>query len=58
MTVSKRDDRKLAALVKKHAGKAAKAKGKRRQYDATLPPETEDDPERRKFFSEMKKREF
>ena len=53
------DDRKLAALAKKNAAKAAKAKTKaRRQYDDTLPPETEEDVERRKFFSEMKKREF
>jgi hypothetical protein len=53
------DDRKLAALAKKNAAKAAKAKVKsRRQYDNTLPPETEEDAERRKFFSEMKKREF
>ena len=59
--MSKSDDRKLAALVKKNAAKAAKAKAKtkaRRQYDDTLPPETEEDTELRRFFSEMKKREF
>jgi len=57
--MSKSDDQKLAALVRKNAAKAAKAKQPtRRQYDDTLSPEVEDDLERRKFFSEMKKREF
>ena len=58
--MSKSDDQKLAALIKKNAAKAAKAKRKvQRQYDKTLPPETtDDDLERRDFFSEMKKREF
>ncbi len=58
--MSKSDDRKLAALVKKNAAKAAKAKAKksRRRYDDTLPADKEEDPELRKFFSEMKKREF
>ena len=60
--MSKSDEQKLAALVRKNAAKAAKAKSKsnlRRQYDHTLPPETTDeDLERRDFFSEMKKREF
>jgi hypothetical protein len=57
---SKSDERKLAALVKKTAAKAAKAKRKvQRQYDRTLPAETTDeDLERRDFFSEMKKRDF
>jgi hypothetical protein len=41
--MSKSDEQKLAALVKKNAAKAAKAKKKtRRQYDKTLPPETDD----------------
>ena len=53
------DDRKLAALAKKNAAKAAKAKpNRRRQYDDTLPAEQEEDLELREFFSEMKKREF
>ena len=57
--MSKSDDRKLAALVKKNAAKAAKAKKKvRRQYDKTLPAETDEETELRDFFSEMKKREF
>jgi hypothetical protein len=57
---SKSDEQKLAALVRKNAAKAAKAKPKaHKKYDHTLPPETTDeDLERRDFFSEMKKREF
>ena len=57
--MSKSEDRKLAALVKKTAAKVANAKPKgQRRHDPTLPPESEDDLERRRFFSEMKKREF
>ncbi|MGH7568960.1 MAG: hypothetical protein ACREL9_08330 [Gemmatimonadales bacterium] len=57
--MSKREDERMAALVKKNAAKAARAKPKaRRRYDATLPPEQEEDLERREFFKEMKKREF
>jgi hypothetical protein len=58
--VSKSDDEKLAALIRKNAAKAAQMKKKApRKYDATLPPEsTDEDLERRDFFSEMKKREF
>ncbi len=57
--MSKSDEQKLAALVKKNAAKAAKAKKKaRRQYDKTLPPEADEDTELRDFFSEMKKREY
>jgi hypothetical protein len=57
--MSNSDERKLAALVRKTAAKVAKAKPKnQRRHDPTLPPESEDDLERRRFFSEMKKREF
>ena len=57
--MSKSDERKLEALVRKMSAKAAKAKPKtRRQHDPTLPPETDEDAERDRFFSEMKKREF
>ncbi len=57
--MSKSDEKKLEKLVRKTAAKAAKAKDKgRRQFDDTLAPEAEEDTERRKFFSEMKKREF
>ncbi|HEX9630861.1 MAG TPA: hypothetical protein VGA02_00240 [Gemmatimonadales bacterium] len=53
------DERKLAALVKKTAAKVANAKPKgQRRHDPTLPPDSEDDAERQRFFSEMKKREF
>ncbi|HEX9580257.1 MAG TPA: hypothetical protein VF970_04050 [Gemmatimonadales bacterium] len=57
--MSRSDDKKLAALVKKTAAKVANAKPKNRQrYDETLPPEKEDDGDSRMLFSEMKKREF
>ncbi|HXI63518.1 MAG TPA: hypothetical protein VFD76_12470 [Gemmatimonadales bacterium] len=57
--MAKGDDKKLEALARKNAAKAAKAKpNKRRQYDDTLQPEREEDVELRDFFSEMKKREF
>jgi hypothetical protein len=57
--MSKSDEQKLAALIKKNAAKAAKAKQQvRRRFDETLQPEVEEDDERKKFFSEMKKREF
>ena len=60
MTKGKSDEQRMAALVRKNAAKAARAKKKvQRQYDSTLPPETTDaDIERRDFFKEMKKREF
>jgi hypothetical protein len=61
--MTKSDDRKLAALVKKNAAKAANPKNdpkanRRRQYDSTLPADAEEDGDLRAFFSEMKKREF
>jgi hypothetical protein len=59
--VSKSDDAKLAALVRKNAAKAERAKQQKakRHFDETLPPETtEEDLERREFFQDMKKREF
>jgi hypothetical protein len=53
------DDKQLAALAKKNAAKVAKEKTKkRRQYDDTLPPDEDEDRERDRFFSQMKKREF
>jgi len=54
------DEKKLQALAKKNAAKATQPKPnpKRRQFDDTLPPESEGDLDRRDFFSEMKKREF
>jgi len=58
--MSKTEDERMEKLIKENAAKAAKAKPKtRRKFDTTLPPETtDDDLERRDFFSEMKKREF
>ena len=58
--MSKSEDEKMGKLIKKNMAKAEKAKPKtRRKYDPTLPAETtDDDLERRDFFSEMKKREF
>jgi hypothetical protein len=57
--MSKQDERKLAALVRKNAAKAEKAKKKeQRQFDQTLRERSVDDEERERFFSEMQKREF
>jgi hypothetical protein len=59
--MSKSDEQKLAAMVRKNAAKVAKAKKKaQRRHDKTLPPEPddEDESESRTLFSEMKKREF
>ena len=58
--MSKSDEAKLAALVRKNAAKVEKAREKKqkRRFDETLPPEAEQDDELRHFFSEMKKREF
>ena len=57
--MTKSDDRKLAALVRKNMTKPPKpAATLRRQYDDTLQPEPEPDLDRKKFFSDMKKREF
>jgi len=59
--MSASDDRKLMALVKKNAAKAAAAKPKPRPtYDETLPPvlETDEDQDRKQFFKDMKRREF
>ncbi len=57
--MTKADDQKLAALVRKNAAKATQPKkAKRSKFDDTLCDETEEDLDARKFFSEMKKREF
>lgn len=58
--MSKSEEQRLAALVRKTAAKAAAAKQKSpRRYDPTLGPDlTDEDIERRDFFAEMKKREF
>ena len=58
--MSKTDDERMAKLIKKNMAKAEKQKPKaRKRYDPTLPPDqTDEDIERRDFFSGMKKREF
>ncbi|HXV87218.1 MAG TPA: hypothetical protein VD793_10985 [Gemmatimonadales bacterium] len=57
--MSRSDDKKLAALIKKTAAKVANTKPKNRQrYDETLPPEKEEDGDAQALFSEMKKRDF
>jgi hypothetical protein len=58
--MSKREDQKLAALIKKHAGKTPPVRKDRdTKYDSTLRqrPQDEDD-ETKKLFKEMKRREF
>jgi hypothetical protein len=57
----KSDDAKMAKLIRQNMAKAEQKKPKdkrRQQYDPTLGQDVDDDPERRAFFSEMKKREF
>ncbi len=56
------DEKQLLALAKKNAAKSVAPKGKRRTYDPTLDAtrstEGDDDEERKRFFKEMKTREF
>lgn len=53
------DKKQLEALAKKNAAKPVTQKAiKRRKYDDTLPVETDDAEDPKKFFEEMKKREF
>ncbi len=58
--MSKREDERLAALAKKNAARIVQPKGdKSVQFDPTLRQRhTEEDPETRRLFKEMKKREF
>ena len=58
--MSKREEQRLAMLVKKNTAKVSNKKTDRAvQYDSTLRPRSpEEDPETRRFFKEMKKREF
>lgn len=58
--MSKREDQKLAALIKKHAGKTTPARKDRdAQYDETLRERsTDQNDETKKLFKEMKRREF
>lgn len=58
--MSKREDEKLAKLIKKHAAKAArKPTDRAAQYDDTLKQRSADeDPETKRLFKDMKRREF
>jgi hypothetical protein len=58
--MSKREDERLAALARKNAAKAVRPKNDRAtQFDPTLRQRPdEEDPETRRLFKEMKKREF
>jgi hypothetical protein len=60
--MSKSEEKRLAALIKKNMAKveAKKPKAKlRKQYDDTLQPEAgEQDLDSRDLFQDMKKREF
>ncbi|HEX7025435.1 MAG TPA: hypothetical protein VF187_11510 [Gemmatimonadales bacterium] len=58
--MSKREDARIAKLVKKHAAKVANPKTDRSaQYDDTLRSKApEQDRETKQLFKEMKKREF
>ena len=56
------DLKKLEALVRKNAAKAAKsaedANPRDRRFDRTLPRHSVGEEERERFFKEMQKREF
>jgi len=58
--MSKREEQRIAKLIKKNAAKTSNQKQDRSgQYDDTLrkkAPETDDETKR--FFKEMKRREF
>lgn len=58
--MSKREEQRLAKLIKKNAAKAGGAKRDRAtQYDDTLRQKAEEvDSETKRFFKDMKRREF
>ena len=58
--MTKREERRIAALVKKNAAKTASPRVDRTaQYDDTLRRKQPDvDDETKRFFKEMKRREF
>jgi hypothetical protein len=58
--MSKREEQKLAALIRKHAGKTPPArKDLDAKYDPTLRQRpAEPDAEAKRLFKEMKRREF
>ncbi|HET9512362.1 MAG TPA: hypothetical protein VFO95_00430 [Gemmatimonadales bacterium] len=58
--MARQDDKRIAALARKNAGKVKKSKSDQTtQFDPTLRirPD-EQDPDARRLFKEMKKREF
>lgn len=55
----KREDAMIAKLVKQAAAKVAAPKDRSRQYDDTLKIRANDeDPQTKKMFKEMRRREF
>ncbi len=58
--MAKADDKRIAALARKNAAKAARPKTVNpAKFDDTLRIRTsEEDPETRRLFKEMKRREF
>ncbi len=55
----KREDAMIAKLVKQAAAKVAAPKDRSRQYDDTLKIRASDeDPQTKKMFKEMRRREF
>ena len=59
--MSKREEQRLAKLIKKNAGKVSGVKKSDRaaQYDDTLRQKAEEvDSETKRFFKDMKRREF
>ena len=59
--MSKREDQQMAKLLKKTGGKAPSSRQQARsaQYDRTLAQKpAEPDDESKRFFKEMKRREF
>jgi hypothetical protein len=60
--MSKREENQMARLLKKTAGKVAPPKGddqRAAQYDSTLRQKPkEQDEEAKRFFKDMKRREF
>jgi hypothetical protein len=52
------DEKKLQALARKNAAKAAAQQKPKAKYDSTIPAANEPDQDALKLFKEMKKREF
>jgi hypothetical protein len=52
------DEKKLQALARKNAAKAAAQQKPKAKYDSTVSPDSEADEEALRLFKEMKKREF